>query len=44
VVRRGLDRDVEGDLEAVVGGGADEVSEVVERAELGLDRVVTALG
>ena len=41
---RALVGDVERDLEPVLGGGADEVPEVLDRAELRVDRRVAALG
>ena len=44
VVRAALERVVERDLEAEVLGGVDEGGEVVEGAELGVDRVVAAVG
>ena len=44
VVGGALEGDVEGDLEAVAPGGADEDVEVVEGAEVGVDRVVAAVG
>ena len=44
VVRRGLQREVERDLEAELAGPRDERVEVLERAEVGVDRVVAALG
>ena len=44
VVRRALERDVQRDLDPEILGGAHEVAEVVERAELWMDRLVPALG
>ena len=44
VVGRGLDREVEGDLEPELAGARHEAVEVVERAQLGVDRGVTTLG
>ena len=44
VVGRGLQGDVERDLEAVAPGLGDEEVEVLERAEVGVDRVVAAVG
>ena len=43
MVGAALDREVERDLEPVVVRGGDEGAEVIERAELGMDRVVPAL-
>ena len=43
MVRRALDREVERDLETVRVGGVDQPVEVVEGAELGMERVVAAL-
>jgi len=43
VVGSALQRDVEGDLEAVAAGLLDEVVEVLERAEARLDGVVAAV-
>ncbi len=43
VVRRALQREIEGDLETLVAGCGDEFVEVVEAAELRVDRVVAAL-
>ena len=42
MVGRALDREIERDLEAVRVRRVDEPAEVVERAELGMDRVVPA--
>ena len=42
VVGRALDREVERDLQAVRVGGVDQPVEVVEGAELGVERVVAA--
>ncbi len=44
VVRRALDREVERDLEPVLLGGRDEPVEVLQRPQLGMDRVVPSLG
>ena len=44
VIGRALDREVERDLHAELRGAAHEAVEVVERAELGVDGVVAALG
>ena len=43
VVGRGLDREVERDLEPGLPRRGDEVVEVLQRPELGMDRVVAAL-
>src|SRR5207253_9864339 len=43
MVRGALDREVEGDLDAVLLRVGDETLELGKRAELGMDRVVTAL-
>ncbi len=43
VVRRGLQGQVERDLHALLAGRRDEVVEVLERAQLRVDRVVPAL-
>src|SRR5262249_56758815 len=43
VVRRGLQRKIERDLEPELTGPADERVEVGEGAEFGMDRVVTAV-
>src|SRR5919112_492331 len=42
--RRGLQREVQRDLHAEVAGAVDEGVEVVEVAQLGVDRVVAAVG
>ena len=42
VVGRALDREVERDLDPVLAAAAREVLEIVDRAELGVDRVVAA--
>ena len=44
MVGRALDREVERDLEPVGVRRLDQAVEVVERAELGMERVVAALG
>jgi hypothetical protein len=44
VVRGGLEGDVDGDLEPVPASGPDEQVEVVERPEVGVDRVVPTVG
>ena len=44
VVGRGLQREVERDLDAGAAAPAHEGAEVGERAEVGVDRVVAALG
>ena len=44
VVGRGLEREVERDLEAVLRRGRDEVLEVGHRSELGRDGLVPAFG
>jgi hypothetical protein len=44
VVRGGLERDVERDLDAELACAGHEVVEVVEAAEVGVDRVVPAVG
>ena len=44
VVGRALQREVQRDLHAEVAGARDERVEVVDRAQLGVDRVVAALG
>lgn len=43
VIGRALEGDVEGQLHAVRPGGSDERSEVVTRAELRMDGVMTTL-
>jgi hypothetical protein len=43
MIRRALDREVERDLEPVLARRRDEPAEIVERSELGMDRVMTAL-
>ena len=43
VVRRALDREVERDLEPMLLGGRDEPIEVLQRPQLGVDRVVPSL-
>jgi hypothetical protein len=43
MVGRGLQRQVERDFEAQLRGAGDEPVEVLDRAQLGMDRVVTAL-
>jgi hypothetical protein len=43
VVGRALESDVEGHLDSVLTGGSEQVVKVVERAELGVDRLVPAL-
>lgn len=43
VVRRALQRQVQRDLDAVVARLGDEVVEVLDAAEVGMDRVMTAL-
>src|SRR5262249_61565488 len=43
VIRRGLQRKIERDLEPELTGPADERVEVGEGAEFGVDRVVTAV-
>src|SRR4051794_2291691 len=42
MVRGALDREVEGDLDAVLAACRDERVELLQRAELGMDRVVAA--
>ena len=44
VVGRALDREVERDVDAVAGRGSGQRAQVVDRAELGVDRVVAAGG
>jgi hypothetical protein len=43
MVRRALEREVDGDLQAVLPGRGNEIVEVVEGSEVGVDRVVTTL-
>src|SRR3546814_36833 len=43
MVGRALDREVEGDLQPVLGGRVDQPGEIVEVAELRMDGVVTTL-
>ncbi len=43
MIGRALDREVDRDLEAVVARGGDERGEILERPELGMDRVVAAV-
>src|SRR5256885_4424316 len=43
MVGRALERDVERNVDALVLRGLDEVAEVVERAQVGIDRLVPAL-
>ena len=43
MIGRALDREVERDLQPVLARRRDEAAEIVERAELGMDRVVAAL-
>ena len=38
-----LDREIERHLHAELGGGGDKAAEIVERAEIGMDRGVAAL-
>src|SRR5207245_5501029 len=44
VVGRALERQIERDLEAVLARSGEQAVEVAERAELGMDGVVPALG
>ena len=44
MVGRALEGDVQRDLEAELARARDQAVEVVERAELGMDRLVPALG
>ena len=44
MVGRALDGEIERDLQPVRRAGGDQAAEVVERAELGMERVVPALG
>ena len=44
VVRRALEREVQGDLQAQLAGRRDEVVEVLDGAQVGVDGVVAALG
>ena len=44
VIGRALDREVEGDLEAVLARRALEPAEIVDGAERRMDRIVPALG
>jgi hypothetical protein len=43
VVRRGLQRQVQRNLHAQLVGPRDELVEVLQRAQLGVDRVVAAV-
>ena len=43
VVRRALQRQVQRHLQALVAGGGDELVEVLDRAQVGMHRVVAAL-
>jgi hypothetical protein len=43
MVGRGLQCQIQGDLQPLVAGRGDEVVEVLDRAELGMHGVVTAL-
>src|SRR5438067_13340746 len=43
VIGRTLDREIERDFEAMVGAGSDQATEIVERAKLGMHRVMSAL-
>src|SRR6516164_1234863 len=38
-----LDREIERDLHAMAGAGRDQPAEIVERAQFGMDRVMSAL-
>src|SRR5207237_1038660 len=44
VIERALNGEIERDLHSMLGAGRDQAAEVIERAELGMDRVVAALG
>src|SRR5215217_8617127 len=42
MIRRALDSEIQRDLHSVVGASRDQPAEIVERAELGVDRIVSA--
>jgi hypothetical protein len=44
MIRRGLDGEIEGDLEAMLVGGSDQAIEILEGAELRMDGVMAAIG
>ena len=44
MVWRTLDREVESDLEAIVARGGNKAAEILQRAELRVDRIVPSLG
>lgn len=44
MVGRALDGEIQRDLHSVVGASRDQPAKIVERAELGVDRVMSAFG
>ena len=44
VIGRALDCEIERQFEAVVPAGGDEAAEILERPELGMNRIMTAFG
>src|SRR5437762_1816890 len=43
VIGRTLDREIERDFEVMVGAGGNQATEIVERAKLGMHRIMSAL-